>query len=108
MMKKLVKKIVVLSMVGVIQIGFGASAIEASPLHNASVTMLDNRHHDRYEREHKRHERERIENERHEHAMERRHHESYHEWRERQHYENRRHDENMRRIAHDILELILD
>jgi len=112
-MKNIVKKIVVFSMVGVLQIGFGASVIEASPLHIGSENMqqLDDRHdrdRGRYEREHNRHERERIENERHERAMRRHHDESYREWRERQRHEDRRHEENLRRIAHDILDLILD
>jgi len=111
-MNNIVKKIAIFSMVGVMQIGYGASVIEASSLQDGSVLTQqyqrhrDRQEHDRYERH--RHERERMENERHRREMRRRHHENYREWRERQRYEDRRHDENMRRIAHDILELILD
>ena len=104
-MKNIIKKIAIFSMVGMMQIGFGVSVIEASPLYNEDsqrIIQLD----DRYD--HNRHEQERIENERHERAMERRRYESYREWRERQRYENDRYEENQRRIAHDILDLILD
>jgi len=115
-MNSVVKKIAIFSMVGIMQIGFGASVIEASTLHNESpsIQQLDDRHdrgQDRYARERyeqRRYKRERIENKRHELAMERRQHESYGEWRERQHREDIRHKENMRRIACDILDLIFD
>jgi len=115
-MKRIIKKIAIFSMIGMMQIGLGTSVIEASPLYNAPASMQyhddrQDRDQDRHERERDRrhrHERERIENERHERAMERRHHESYQEWRERQHRERERHEENQRRIAHDVLDLILD
>jgi len=103
--EKDIQKIAVFSMVGMMQIGFGVSAIEATPLFSEDqqhIVKLDDRH-DQYRRE-----RERSENERHEREMRRREHESEREWRERQRRENERHDENIRRIAHDILDLILD
>lgn len=111
-MNQIVKKIAICSMIGMMQVGLGASVIEASPLHDgipsAQQYDRDQGRHEQDRRERHRHERQRIEKERHERAMERRHHESYREWRERQRHENRRHDENMRRIAHDILDLILE
>ncbi|MBP2625754.1 MAG: hypothetical protein H6Q68_465 [Firmicutes bacterium] len=92
-MKSIVKKIAILSMVGMMQIGCDASVIEASPIHSdqAPIQQLDDRH-----------EAERIENERHERAMERRPNESEYEWEERQKRENERHERNLWRIAHAI------
>jgi hypothetical protein len=116
-MKSIVKKGIICSMLGIMQLGMGASVIEASPLHTEySMQRLDreDRHdeyrHDEYrhDRERHRHERERIERERHEHEMRRREREDEREWRERQRHERNRHEENQRRIAHDILNLILD
>lgn len=112
-MKNVVKKVVIFSMVGMMQIGFGASVIEASPLHigSSDIQQLNRHDRNRYEherRERHRHERQRMERERHEREMRRHRHESYHEWRERQRAEERRHQENERRIAHDILDLILN
>lgn len=108
MMKNIIKKVVIFSMIGMMQIGLGASVIEASPRHNnpAPVQEKDDRH-DR-DKGHDRHARERVEKERHEHEMERRHHENEREWHERQRQEKERHEENMRRIARGILELIFD
>ena len=118
-MKNIVKKIAVFSMIGMMQIGLGASAIEASPRYYEPAAIQqqdggedgDHGEEQRYERERherERHEQERIEQERHEREMRRREHENEREWRERQQRENERHDENQRRIAHDILDLILD
>ena len=109
-MKSVIGKIAILSMVGMMQLGFGSSVIEASPVYNGGfqhVVQFDDRHNqERHDQD--RHERERNENERHEREMRRRDHENDREWHERQRIENERHEENMRRIAHDILELILD
>ena len=104
-MKNILKKVAIFSMIGMMQIGFGVSVIEASPLNNEGtqrVIQLDDRH------DRDRHDRERIENERHERETRRRENEDEREWHERQRHENERHAENQRRIAHDILELILD
>jgi membrane protein involved in colicin uptake len=105
-MKNLVKKMGIYSMIGIMQIGFGASVIEASPLYKGSVSVQQQS--DRHDRDQDRHERERVENERHEREMKRRPNEDERDWHERQQRENERHEENMRRIAHDILDLILD
>ncbi len=108
-MKNIVKKVAIYSMVGIMQVGFGASVIEASPLHNIGsqqIVQLDNRNHHDSERERERNERrrehdrrQREENQRHEREMRRHRHESEREWRERQERENRRHNDALRDIA---------
>lgn len=123
-MKNAVKKIAIYSMVGMMQIGFGASVIEASSLQRELTPMQQNndrhdrhgqndRDKDRHERE--RHERERQErerrereeNRRHEREMRRRHHESDREWHERQEREKQRHDNTMNEIAAGIIGIII-
>ncbi|EIW17486.1 MULTISPECIES: hypothetical protein [Pelosinus] len=119
-MKNIVKNIAVLSMVGMLQVGFGVSVIEASSLQNnsASVSQQSNdsnrgqnrpcldrngdREQQRYDLEQARQGRERIENERHEIEMKRHPDEGRRDWKERQKKENERHEENMRRIANNI------
>ena len=102
-MKNLTKKIMIFSMVGMMQVGFGAAVLEASPLHNDDshrFVQFDDRHDDGdhwRQREHD--ERLRRENERHRHEMERREHESRREWRERQERERQHHEDNLREIA---------
>jgi membrane protein involved in colicin uptake len=102
-MKNIVKKIAIFSMVGMMQIGFGASVIEASPLHNDGPYMQqqDDQH------DQDRHERERIENERHEREMRRRDHESEREWHERQERERQRHDNTMNEIAAGVIGILI-
>jgi len=108
-MNNVVKKMVIFSMIGIIQIGSSASLLEASPLHNELIPQQQGGdRHDRHDQDQDRRERERIENERHEREMKRRPNENDREWHERQRHEKERHEENLRRIAHDILELILD
>jgi membrane protein involved in colicin uptake len=95
-MKSVVKKIAIYSMIGIMQIGFGASVIEASPLQNDPSPMQQ-----RFDRPGQRqgwHERERIENERHEREMKRRPHETRKQWRERQKHENERHERELYKI----------
>lgn len=109
-MKVVAKKVVVYSMLGLMQVGMLSSTAVAaqSLLHNndpQQIVQLDRRDRDhdrdRYERERRREhdERMRRENERHEREMRRRHHESEREWRERQRRENERHDHEMHEIA---------
>lgn len=103
-MKSITKKIAIYSMIGIMQIGFGASVIEASPLQNDFSPMQqgffrpgpgpDHHDRDRFERER----RERIENERHEREMRRRPHETKKQWRERQKHENERHQRELYKI----------
>ena len=92
-MKSVFKKIVIYSMIGIMQLGLGASVIEASP--------RDNNHHDqRYEqRQRDRQHRIQEENRRHEREMRRRDHEGEREWRERQDRERAHHEEVMRTIG---------
>ncbi len=83
-MKSIVKKIAILSIAGMMQIGLGTSLIEASPLHiePSSVQQQDNRN--------------QIENERHEREIKRRPNESEREWHKRQELEKQRHKDNLR------------
>jgi len=104
-MRGIGKKVVVWSLVGMLQIGFGASVIEASPFQNVAPPAQqygrhdqDRERHERERLERERHEQERRENERHEREMKRRPHESRKEWHERQHREMERH----RRALEDI------
>jgi hypothetical protein len=111
-MKNLTKKIMIFSMVGMMQIGFGAAVLEASPLHNNNsnrVIQFDDRHdqdgprdrHDDHD------ERLRRENERHENEMKRRHHESDREWHERQERERQQHDDNLREIGALLIGIVI-
>jgi len=95
-MNNITKKIIVYVIVGALQIGLGASVIEASPQYKGLAAMQQQ------DDDQDRHEAERIENERHERAMERRPNESDREWEERQNRENERHERNLARIAHTI------
>lgn len=116
-MKSITKKIAIYSMIGIMQIGFGASVIEASPLQNDPSPMQQGffrhggpgpDHHDRNRYERDRHERERyerdrrerIENDRHEREMRRRPHETKKQWHERQKRENERHQRELYKIRH--------
>lgn len=100
-MNNVLKKTVIFSMVGMMQVGFGASVIEASALHidTPRSVQLDDRHHRDNERRREHDERRRQENERHEREMRRRPHESEHEWHKRQERERDRHDQALREIA---------
>lgn len=94
-MKSIVKKIVVFSMIGVMQVGIGAATIEASPRHHDNPN-------ERYERRHHDNDREqrlREEKARHEREMQRRHYESEREYKERQEREKDHHEEIMRTIG---------
>lgn len=119
-MNCMLKKAVIYSMLGLMQVGMFSSVAAAAPvsLYNDDSQQIsylsrghgpghDNRRdHDRRERERREqerrrihNERKRIENERHEREMRRRPHESRKEWRERQEREKRRHDRELRTIA---------
>jgi len=102
-MKNIIKKIAIFSMVGMMQLGLGISAIEASPLHDNSAPMQQQYNREQGPQEGKRfehgaQERERAENERHEREMKRRPHETRKQWHERQIHENERHE----RALHEI------
>ena len=93
-MNKVAKKVIIYSMVGIMQIGFGASVLEASPRHDDG-----DRWHRYEERQHDRDRKIREENERHEREMQRRHNEEEREWRERQDREKEHHEEIMRTLG---------
>lgn len=104
-MNGLVKKTIIYSMVGIMQVGMFSSVAAAAPgpMHNNGaqrIAYLDRHDHDRgNERKRQHDERKRVENERHEREMKRRPHESRREWRERQEREKERHDKELRIIA---------
>ncbi len=92
-MNSIVKKGIIFSMLGIMQLGIGASVIEASPRH-------DNRHEQRYEKKHdNRDHRIKEERKRHDREMKRRDHENEREWKERQAREKAHHEEVMRTIG---------
>lgn len=97
-MKNIAKKIAIYTMVGIMQIGFGASVIEASPLYYGHPSIQQYDRHDRFE--HERHERERIENERHNREMRRYPNETLRHWHERQRHEMERHKRALYDIRH--------
>lgn len=96
-MKGIAKKVIIYSMVGLMQVGLFATVVEASPSHEEMSRFEQQReHHQEWERE--RAHRIREENERHERAMKRRPFESRREWRERLRHENERHERAIREI----------
>ncbi|KYZ77827.1 hypothetical protein AXX12_17345 [Anaerosporomusa subterranea] len=95
-------------MVGIMQVGLGASVIEASSLHNDGplrTVRLEQRRDNERRREHD--ERKRKENKRHESEMRRRSHESEREWHNRQERERDRHDGALREIAALLIEIAI-
>lgn len=102
-MKSIAKKIVIFSMIGLMQVGLGASVIEASPRHDDKHQRYEQRERDR-ERDH----RIREEQKRHDREMQRRENEREHDWKERQQREKEHHEEVMRTLGGiAILALIL-
>jgi ABC-type Zn2+ transport system substrate-binding protein/surface adhesin len=102
-MKGVVKKVIIYSLAGIMQVGLGATVIEASPLYNDDsqrIVQLDDRHDEHDRRQHE-------ENRRHEREMRRHDHESERDWHERQERENRRHDDAMRDIEAFLLGAII-
>jgi hypothetical protein len=100
-MNSLIKKTIIYSMVGLMQFGFFATVVEASP-RQAEMSRYENRHdyHQRQlkrEREHRLHE----ENKRHDREMRRRPFESKRAWHERQQREIERH----RRAVYEIMKI---
>ncbi|SEP06180.1 hypothetical protein [Propionispora vibrioides] len=110
-MRNMVKKTIIYSLVGIMQLGFGLTVTEASPLHTGNwqpQTIRMDRPHDGdsdRQREHDR--REREENERHEREMKRRPHESDREWHERQEREKQRHDQALHEIAAFLIGVVV-
>ena len=106
-LRNITKKIIVFSMIGIIQTGFGAAVLEASPMdfNNHQEVSLDDWHdgHDGHddgrdrqiEHDRRMHE----EHERHERDMRRHDHESDRDWQDRQDRENDRHNNALNDIA---------
>ncbi len=94
-MNSMAKKIMICSMAGIMQAGFGvATVIEASPLHidgPQQIVLLDDRQQQRNQWQHQ-------ESERHGREMQQRPNESEQVWHDRQDIENRRHENAMREI----------
>jgi len=101
-MQNIGKKIIVFSLLGLMQAGLGASIIEASPrVDNIQQVHQESNRKDqnRWERiEQQRRQQERIENERYEREMKRRPNESKKQWRERQKRETERHERALQQI----------
>lgn len=89
-MKDFVKKGIIFSLIGVMQLGIGASVTEASPRH-------ENKQHKQHwdDRDYKIQE----ERERHEREMKRHDHEEEWQWKERQEKEKAHHEEVMRTLG---------
>lgn len=102
-MNSVAKKVMIYSMAGILQLGFGASVVAASPAPDFSPVpqSYDGWHNrDRHDMERERHERERIENERHEREMRRRPNENRRDWEKRKKHENERHKRALDDIRH--------
>ncbi len=95
-MNIMAKKIMVYSLAGMMQLGLGATVIEASPLHIDDSQRLVQLNAGHYDHDKWRHQ----ENERHEREMRRHQHESEREWHERQQRENQRHEHERREYEH--------
>lgn len=98
-MNKIMKKVTVFSMIGLMQVGLGVSVIEAAPFQPGSHRLEQQQRDDRHRQEQERNHRIKAENERHEREMKRRPHESKKDWHERQKKEKERHQNAIRDIA---------
>ncbi|HWR06682.1 hypothetical protein [Sporomusa sp.] len=116
-MRIVAKKVIIYSMLGLMQVGMFSSIAAAAPgsLHNDNpqrIVQLDrhDRHdRDRHERDRRREHDERLrrEHERHEQEMRRRPFESRREWHERQRRENERHNRELHEIGAFLLGLVI-
>ncbi len=98
-MNNMAKKLMIYSLVGLIQVGLGATIVAASPLYNDGsprIVQLDNRH-----------DRERQENNRHAQEMRRHNGENDRDWHDRQARENQQHDNTMNEIAAGVLGFVV-
>ena len=108
-MKTLTKKIVIYSMIGLMQLGLGSSVLEASPKHNEQQHSQRYQERAHHEQQHNgRDQRIHEEKDRHTREMQRHEFENDREWHERQDREREHHEEVMRAIGGlAILGLIL-
>jgi hypothetical protein len=108
-MKSIAKRIMIYSMVGMMQLGLGATVgatvIEASAFDNggSQIVQLDE-HNDR---QYRHDQRQREENRRHEREMRRHDRESDQDWNDRQWRENQQHDNTMNEIEAGLLGFVL-
>lgn len=101
-MKSIAKKIIVFSMVGLMQVGLFATVAEAASPRQPERPRYEQRHdHQRQEREKEKQRKIKQENERHEKEMKRRPFESQRKWKERQRIEIERH----KRAIHEIMKM---
>ena len=108
-MNDITKKAMIYALAGIMQLGLGATVIEASPLYNAGgqqIIQLDGHQPDN-DRQRKHDDRQREENQRHEREMRRHDGESDRDWHERQERENRRHNDALRDISNILLGIVI-
>ena len=108
-MKNISRKLIIYTMIGVMQLSFGAAVIEASPAYNKNpqrIVQLDDRqqHHGRQQEHDKRYQ---AENRRHELEMQRHHNENMRDWHERQCRENDRHNNELNEIEAFLLGVVI-
>ncbi|HWR45171.1 hypothetical protein [Sporomusa sp.] len=113
-MKIVAKKVIVYSMLGLMQVSMFSSVAAAAPgpINNNGLQRIayldrDDRHGHDNDQKRKHDERQREEKERHEREMKRRPHESEHEWRERQEREKERHENVLREIAALLIGIVI-
>ncbi len=111
-MRSLTERIMIYSMVGMMQLGLGATVgatvIEASAFNNdgSQIVQLDSGDYpDNQQNNHD--QRQRQENDRHQREMRRRDHESDRDWHNRQARENQQHDNTMNEIGAGLLGFVV-
>lgn len=100
-MTRITKNLIIYSLIGALQFGIGAAAVEASPRNEARASQFRHEqrvHQQSYRGDHDRDRRVQEERERHEREMVRRERESEWAWHERQRAENERHEDQMKII----------
>ena len=109
-MNNITKRIMIYSLAGIMQLGLGATVIEASPLYNAGpqrIVQLEAGRQPDNDRQRKHDDRQREENERHEREMRRHDGESERDWHNRQERENKRHNDAMRDISNILIGIVI-
>lgn len=106
-MKNIVKKMMIYSMVGIMQIGMSASIVSASPISNYEIVQLSNHSRQDNDRQREHDKRLREENKRHDQEMKRKPGENERDWHERQKREKERHDQALKEIASFLLGVVV-
>ncbi|MBP2651803.1 MAG: hypothetical protein H6Q74_2628 [Firmicutes bacterium] len=104
-MKNVAKKMMIYSLAGIMQIGFGTAVLEAAPYDGGSQQIIQVKDGDQSNNDQRRKhdDKQREENERHEREMRRHPGESDQEWHDRQDRENKRHNDALRDIANILI-----